>query len=80
MFCEIKYCLANKMSAKKKCLTLEKCMQRIKVLESEKSSRTVANEVSVGHTQIQNVLKLKHEILDEYEQWGYKAITLCKRL
>ena len=55
------------MSAKRKCLTLEERVKVIKLLESGKSSRTVADEVGVGRTQIQNVFKWKREILDEYE-------------
>ena len=55
------------MSAKRKCLTLEERVKVIKLLESGKSSRIVADEVGVGRTQIQNVFKRKREILDEYE-------------
>ena len=45
-------------------------MKVIKLLEPGKSSRTVADEIRVGHTQIQNVFKWKREILDEYENNG----------
>ena len=50
------------MSAIQKCLTWEEHAKVIKLLKSGKSKRTVANEVGVGGTQIQNVLKRKHEI------------------
>ena len=52
------------------CLTLEEHVKVIKLLESGKSSRTVADEVGVGHAQIQNLFKWKREILDEYENNG----------
>jgi kinesin family protein 6/9 len=55
---------------KRKCLTLEERNYCVKLLESGKSSRVVAVELGVGRTQVQNVLKRKREILDEYESNG----------
>lgn len=54
-------------TSKRKCLTLEERVKCLKLLESGKSTRTVASEIGVGRTQVQNVLKRKREILDEYE-------------
>jgi len=45
------------MASKQKCMTLEERVKCIKLLDSGKSSRVVANELGVGRTQVQNVLK-----------------------
>ena len=54
----------------RKCLTLDERVKCLKLLEAGKSSRIVANELGVGKTQVQNVLKRKREIMDEFESSG----------
>ena len=55
----------DKMS-KRKVLTLD---ERVRVLELSKvkSARKIADELGVGKTQIQNILKRKAEVLDDIE-------------
>lgn len=64
---------------KRKCMTLEERVKCLKLLESGKSSRVVANEFGVGRTQVQNVLKRKREIMDEYESNGNLNLKRPKR-
>ena len=56
------------MASKKwKVLTLDECIKAIKLVESGKSSRKVAEEFGVGRTQIQETLKRKREVIEDYE-------------
>lgn len=55
------------MSTKRKCLTLEDRVKALKMMEAGKSCRSVADQMGVGKTQIQSILKRKRELLDEYE-------------
>lgn len=74
-------CFKEKMSKpqKRKCLTLEERVKCIKLLESGKSSRAVANEIGVGRTQVQNVLKRKRDIMNEFESNGNLNFKRQKR-
>ena len=50
---------------KRKVLTLEECVQVIKLLESGRSSCVVADQFGVGKTQIQQTLKRKAELMSD---------------
>lgn len=67
------------MASKRKCLTLEERVKCLKLLESGKSSRVVASELGVGRSQVQNVLKRKREIIDEFEGNGHLQMKRSKR-
>ena len=54
-------------SKKRKVLTLDERVKAIKLVESGKSSRKVAEDFGVGRTQIQETLKRKREIMEDYE-------------
>ncbi len=58
------------MSTKRKCLTLEDRVKALKMMEAGKSCRSVADEMGVGKTQIQSILKRKREVLEEFEGNG----------
>ncbi len=55
------------MPPKRTCLTLEERVRALKMFESGKSTRFVADQMGVGRTQIQNAVKRKREIMEEYE-------------
>lgn len=46
---------------------LDERVKCIKLFESGKSAHAVASDLGVSRTQVQNVLKHKREILDEFE-------------
>ena len=48
-------------------LTLSERVEDIKLHDSGKSSRDVAQIMDVGRTQIQHIIKRKSEVLDDYE-------------
>ena len=52
---------------KRKVLTLDERVKVIKLLESGKSSRILAEHLGVGRTQIQQTLKRKAELMSDYE-------------
>ena len=55
------------MPPKRKFLTL---VERVKVIElnnKNRSARKIAEDFGVGKTQVQNILKRKAEVLEEYE-------------
>ena len=52
---------------KRKVLTLEQRVEVIRLIESGKSSRIVAEQFGVGKTQVQQTLKRKAELMTEYE-------------
>lgn len=56
--------------SKRKFLTLEERMKVIKMSESGRSQRAIADEMNVGKTQIQCILKRKRELVDDFEQNG----------
>ncbi|XP_053406646.1 tigger transposable element-derived protein 4-like [Mercenaria mercenaria] len=53
--------------SKRNFLTLEKRVEVIRLSESGKSGRAIAEQVGVGRTQIHGILKRKREIMDEFE-------------
>ncbi|KAH3870905.1 hypothetical protein DPMN_034097 [Dreissena polymorpha] len=55
------------MTSKRKFLTLDERVKVISMLKKGHSCRRVASDLGVGKTQIQNILKRKREILDEFE-------------
>ena len=61
MFCQ----LVIKMS--RMVLTLSERVEAIKLHDGGKSSRDVAQIMDVGRTQIQQIIKRKSEVLDDYE-------------
>ena len=52
---------------KRKVLTLDERVKVIKLMESGKSSRILAEQFGVGRTQIQQTLKRKAELMSDYE-------------
>jgi IS30 family transposase len=48
-------------------LTLSERVEAIKLHNGGKSSRDVAQIMGVGRTQIQQIIKRKSEVLDDYE-------------
>ena len=50
-----------------KVLTLSERVEAIKLHDGGKSSRDVAQIMGVGRTQIQQIIKRKGEVLDDYE-------------
>ena len=48
-------------------LTLSERVEAIKLHDGGKSSRDVAQIMDVGRTQIQQIIKRKSEVLDDYE-------------
>jgi IS30 family transposase len=48
-------------------LTLSKRVEDIKLHDGGKSSRDVAQIMGIGRTQIQQIIKRKSEVLDDYE-------------
>jgi len=56
------------MASKRKFLTLEERVKVISLLGKGHSCRRVASDLGVGKTQIQSILKRKHEIMDEFEE------------
>ena len=67
MYFQFRYSRVNMASKKRKVLTLDERVKVIKQLESGKSSRKVADEFGVGRTQIQETLKRKREIFEDYD-------------
>ena len=63
-------------SKKRKVLTLDERVKAIKLVESGKSSRKVAEDFGVGRTQIQETLKRKREIMEDYENKQFKTSGL----
>ncbi|XP_053390017.1 tigger transposable element-derived protein 4-like [Mercenaria mercenaria] len=63
----------------RKCLTLEDRVKCLKLLELGKSSCVVAAKIGVGRMQVQNVLKRKREIMEEYESNGNLSLKRLKR-
>ena len=61
MFCQ----LVIKMS--RMVFTLSERVEAIKLHDGGKSSRDVAQIMDVGRTQIQQIIKRKSEVLDDYE-------------
>lgn len=59
--------MATPASKKRKVLTLEDRVKVIKLLESGRSTRLVAEEFGVGKTQVQQTLKRKAEFMSDYE-------------
>ena len=53
--------------AKKKFLTLQDRVMVIKMTSNGKSCNTIAEELAVGRTQIQSIVKRKIEILEDYK-------------
>ena len=51
----------------RKVLTLSERVEAIKLHDGGKSSRDVAQIMGVGRTQIQQIIKRKSEVLDNYE-------------
>ena len=51
----------------RKVLTLSERIEAIKLHNGGKSSRDVAQIMGVGRTQIQQIIKWKSEVLDDYE-------------
>ena len=51
----------------RKVLTLSKRVEDIKLHDGGKSSRDVAQIMGIGRTQIQQIIKRKSEVLDDYE-------------
>ncbi|KAH3706742.1 hypothetical protein DPMN_066131 [Dreissena polymorpha] len=56
------------MASKRKFLTLEERVKVISLLGKGHSCRRVASDLGVGKTEIQIILKRKHEIMDEFEE------------
>jgi transposase len=52
---------------KAKCLTLQERVKVIELNKNGKSARKIAEELGVGKTQIQNIIKRKAEVLEDYE-------------
>jgi transposase len=50
----------------RKVLTLSERVEAIKLHEGGKSSRNVAQIMGIGRTQIQQIIKRKSEVLDDY--------------
>lgn len=65
--------------SKRKFLTLDDRVKVIKLSEAGKSSRSIADEIGVGRTQIQNIVKRKREILDEHEKNHNSAAKRFRR-
>ena len=51
----------------RKVLTLSERVEAIKLHDGGKSSRDVAQIMGIGRTQIQQIIKRKSEVLDDYE-------------
>ena len=51
----------------RKVLTLFERVEAIKLHDDGKSSRDVAQIMGIGRTQIQQIIKRKSEVLDDYE-------------
>ena len=51
----------------RKVLTLSERVEAIKLHDSGKSSQDVAQIMGIGRTQIQQIIKRKSEVLDDYE-------------
>ena len=66
------------MASKRKVLTLD---ERIKVIElcKTKSARKVAEELGVGKTQIQSILKCKIELISNFEE-NHEMISRLKKV
>ncbi|KAH3832762.1 hypothetical protein DPMN_106057 [Dreissena polymorpha] len=56
------------MASKREFLTLQERVKVISLLDKGHSCRRVASDRGVGKTQIQSILKRKHEIMDEFEE------------
>jgi IS30 family transposase len=54
-------------SPKRKALTLQERVEVIKMNESGKSARAIAEHFKVGKTQIQSTIKRKAEVLSDFE-------------
>ena len=55
------------MASKRNTLCLKEKVEAIKLVESGKSCRSVANDLVVGRTQIMFIIKRKREIMDDFE-------------
>ena len=64
----------TKMS--RKVLTLSERVEAIKLHDDGKSSRDVAQIMGIGRTQIQQIIKGKSEVLDDYESNDRKREVL----
>ena len=51
----------------RKVLTLSERVEAIKLHDGGKSSRDVAQIMGIGRTQIQQIIKRKSEVLDDYQ-------------
>jgi IS30 family transposase len=72
----VKIGIVIKMS--RKVLTLSERVEAIKLHDDGKSSRDVAQIMGVGRTQIQQIMKRKSEVLDDYVKIiSTYLITLC---
>ena len=63
-------------SINRKALKLDNKMKAINHRDVGKSCRAVGEEMGVGRTQIMNILKRKHEILDDFEN-NASSSTSC---
>jgi hypothetical protein len=60
----------------RKVLTLSERVEAIKLHDDGKSSRDVAQIMGVGRTQIQQIMKRKSEVLDDYESNIYVIVCI----
>lgn len=65
--------------SKRKFLTLDDHIKVIKLSEAGKSSRSIAEEIGVGRTQVQNIIKRKREVLEEHENNHNSAAKRFRR-
>jgi IS30 family transposase len=56
----------------RKVLTLSERVEAIKLHDDGKSSLDVAQIMGIGRTQIQQIIKRKSEVLDDYESNEFK--------
>jgi len=67
------------MASKRNFLTSEQKINVIKLSEQGSSIRHIATELKCGRTQINNVLKRKAEILEQYEGLSNSASPFTKK-
>ena len=59
--------MVNKMSRKRKVVSLEERVHVLKKIDKEKSCRAVSSELGIGKTQVQTIVKKREDILRRWE-------------
>ena len=64
-------------STKRNTLTLEDRVKVVKLSDGGKSARKIADEMGVGRTQIQGIIKHKADVLADYESYNIYCFNKC---